>query len=186
MGITPNKSRFSTISLLLLAILVTGLSGCQEDPILQPLENGVPVITPKSKASITAIQINAHPEFDSAGALWDTIDSTTFDTLGRPDIFFNITAQGTTTPVLWSQNSHFLNCGTNDTIPYYLLTPYAVEPFGSTITVNLYDYELPDSTYMESLDFFIGEYPDPANPYPSSITQTKNGYSVSVGIKWED
>jgi len=186
MGITPNKSNLSPFFLLLTGLLLLGLAGCQKDPILQPLENGVPVITPKSKASITAIQINAHPEFDLAGGLWDTIDSTTFDTLGRPDIFFNITAQGTTAPVLWSQNSHFLNCGPNDSIPFFLLTPYAVEPFGSTITLNLYDYELPDSTFMESLDFFIGEYPDPTNPYPSSITQTKNGYSVSVGIKWED
>ncbi|MFM7054686.1 MAG: hypothetical protein ACKOGP_09490 [Bacteroidota bacterium] len=186
MGATPNKSIFYSFFLFFTGLLILGLAGCQEDPILQPLENGVPVITPKTKASITVIQINTHPEFDPASALWDNIDSTTFDTLGRPDIFFNITAPGTTTPILWSQNSHFLNCGPNDTIPYYLLSPYAVEPFGSTITVNLYDYELPDSTFMESLDFFIGEYPDPANPYPSSITQTKNGYSVSVGIKWED
>lgn len=167
-------------------LIFTAISGCQKDPILQEVENGVPVFTPKSKASITAIQINAHPEFDPSGNLWDVIDSTNFDTLGRPDVFFNISAAGTTTPILWSQNSHFLNCGPTDTIPFYILSPYLVEPFGTTISVNLYDYELPDSTYMESLDFFLGEYPDPLNPYPSSVTQTKNGYSVSIGIRWED
>ena len=177
--------RFFAIFICSLLIIMV-FNGCQKDPILQEIQNGVPVFTPKTKASITAIQINAHPEFDPNGNLWDNIDSTTFDTLGRPDIFFNISEPGTTSPVLWSQNSHFLNCGPLDSIPYYILSPYQVEPFGSTIRVNLYDYELPDSTFMESLEFFIGEYPDPLNPYPTSVTQAKNGYSVSIGIRWED
>jgi len=177
-----NQFKYVIFSIMLIGFA----SSCQKDPDLQPIENGNPVITPKTKAYITAIQLNTHPELDATGALWDTIDSTTLDTLGRPDIFFNITQSGSTTPVLWSQNSHFLNCGMNDTLPYFLINPHQVDPFGSTISVNLYDYELPDSTFMESLDFFIGTYPDPANPYPTSITQTKNGYSVSVGVRWEE
>jgi hypothetical protein len=64
--------------------------------------------------------------------------------------------------------------------------PFSVLPFGSTIAVNLYDYELPDSTFMETFDFFVGTYSDPANPYPSALIQTKNGYTVAVGIRWED
>jgi hypothetical protein len=168
------------------ALAVMIFNGCQKDPDLEPVEDGVPIITPKTKAFINAIQISSHPDFDPSGNLWDNIDSATFDTLGRPDIFFNISEAGTTNPVFWSQNSHFLNCGPTDTIPFYLLNPYPVEPFGSTISVNLYDYELPDSTFMESLDFFIGEYPDPLNPYPSSVTQAKNGYIVSIGIRWEE
>lgn len=175
------------IKILVIIFLATiTWSGCQEDPILQPIENGNPVITPKSKASISVIQLNAHPDFDSAGNLWDTIDSTTFDTLGRPDVFFNISLTGNTTPVIWSQNSHFLNCNSTDTLAYTLVQPFQIEPFGTTIAVNLYDYELPDSTFMETLDFFIGEYPDPLNPYPEYVTQSKNGYSVTIGIKWEE
>ncbi|MFM7768126.1 MAG: hypothetical protein ACKO9S_09760, partial [Bacteroidota bacterium] len=66
MGATPNKSIFYSFFLFFTGLLILGLAGCQEDPILQPLENGVPVITPKTKASITVIQINTHPEFDPA------------------------------------------------------------------------------------------------------------------------
>ncbi|MFM7079344.1 MAG: hypothetical protein ACKOYC_06090 [Bacteroidota bacterium] len=173
---------------VLIIIFLSSLTwvGCQEDPILQPIENGNPVITPKTKASITLVQLNGHPELDPAGILWDSIDSTTLDTMGRPDVFFNISPTGNTTPVIWSQNSHFLNCDMSDTLVYTLVQPFQVQPFGTTLAVNIYDYELPDSTFMETLDFFIGEYPDPTNPYPDYVTQSKNGYSVTIGIKWEE
>lgn len=175
---------YKILTIILLAAF--SWTGCQEDPILQPIENGIPVITPKTKASITLIQLNTHPEFDPTGSFWDVIDTTTLDTLGRPDVFFNMSPSGNTTPVLWSQNSHFLNCGLSDTLAYTLVQPFPIEPFGTTLAVNLYDYELPDSTFMETLDFFIGEYPDPTNPYPDYVTQVKNGYSVTIGIKWEE
>ena len=96
---------FSEKIALLLIFAAATFTACQKDPVLEALNNGQPVITPKTKASITVIQINGHPDLDSLGSTWDSIDSTNFDTLGRPDVFFNISAIGSISPVLWSQNS---------------------------------------------------------------------------------
>ncbi len=162
------------------------ISSCQDDPVLTPVEDGVPVITPKSKASINLIQLNSYPPVDPNGNLWDPVDSSIFDYQGAPDVFFNITDPSPQPPVLWSQLSHFSDVQTTDTVPFYLLTPHEVIPFGASIDVNIYDYELPDSTLMGTVNFLIGPYPDPLNPYPDYVTSVQNGYSVTIGIKWEE
>ncbi len=168
---------------LLFAIVATG---CQDDPFLPDVENGTPVITPKSKASITLVQLNSFPITDPGGLSWDVADPAAYDTLGEPDIFFNITPPDPQPPVLWSQNSHFLNISETDSIPYYLLTPFEVVPFGSSIDINIYDYDLPDSTFMGKVNFVIGPFPDPLNPYPNYVVTEQNGFSVTIGIKWEE
>lgn len=158
---------------------------CQDDPILEKTVNGVPVITPKSRAYITAVQLNSFPSQDPNGNTWDAIDLPAYDTLGAPDIFFNIATTDAQPAILWSQNSHFSNTRQTDTIPYYLLAPFEITPFDSYINVNLYDYELPDSTLMGTVNFFIGTYPDPLNPYPSSITSNQNGVSITLGLSYK-
>jgi len=161
-------------------------TGCQDDPYLEEIVDGNPVITPKSRAYITKIQLNTYPQLDPSGNTWDMVDSAMFDTLGLPDIFYNISIPDPQPPILWSQNSHFSNVAVGDTVPFNLLDNYEVVPFGSTIDVNVYDYEVTDSTLMATISFFIGEYPDPANPYPSEIVTNQNGYSLSVFVRWED
>ena len=175
------------IAFLILGLgIIASVPSCQDDPELQPVENGIPVITPKSKAYITQIQLNSYPTTDPNGDTWDVIDSANFDTKGLPDVFFNITVPTPQPPVLWSQNSHFSNVSEVDTVPFVLLSPYEVIPFGSDIDVNVYDYELPDSTLMTTATFFIGQYPDPTKPYPDYVTSIMNGYSVTIWIKWEE
>jgi len=158
--------------------------------MLAPVSDGVPVITPKSKASITLIQLNSFPQTDPFGQTWDTVDAATFDTLGSPDIFFNITIPEPQPPVLWSQLSHFSNIKEFDTIPFFLLTPYEVVPFPSVIDINIYDYEIfgttPDSTLMGTVTFDIDAFPDPLNPYPDYVTTEINGFSMTIGIHWEE
>ena len=168
---------------LMIAALVTG---CQDDPILPEVEDGVPVITPKSKASITLIQINSFPSTDPSGNPWDALLPAEYDTFGLADVFFNITIPDPQPPVLWSQGSHFNNVAPTDTTPYYLLTPYEVVPFGSSIDINLYDYELPDSTLIGTVNFLIGPFPDPLNPYPAYVITEQNGLSVTIVIRWEE
>ncbi len=185
MSLTPVfKSRFY---LTLLFLSMAGfLSSCQDDPYIEPVVDGIPVITPKSKASITVIQLNSYPSTDPNGNTWDPVDSSAFDYFGMPDIFFNITDPSPQPPVLWSQMSHFTDVTSLDTVPFQILSPYEVIPFGSNIDVNIYDYELPDSTLMGTVNFLIGPYPDPLNPYPAYVTSVQNGFSVTIGIRWEE
>jgi hypothetical protein len=181
--------KFNNFVKIVAFIVISSLSitSCQDDPVIEEVENGVPVITPKSKASIVSVQLNDFPDLDPLGMSWDTIALTApTDSFGRADIFFNFTDPSPQPPVFWSQGSHYSNVAPDDTVAFVLLDPYQVEPFGSYIDVNIYDYELPDSTLMQTVNFLIGEYPDPQNPYPDYVTTVQNGYSVTIGIKWEE
>ncbi len=183
------NKRIGAFYLVVVALLGLFINSCQKDPYLEPTVNGEAVVTPKSKVYITAIQLNSYPPVTPSGDLWDTVNVATFDTLGLPDVFFNLTDPSPNPPVFWSQNSHFNNVGETDTVYYYLLNPYFVDPFGSSIDVNIYDYDLPDSTLMGTVNFTLGEFPDPAQPqtaYPSYITTVQNGFSVTMGLRWED
>jgi hypothetical protein len=185
--IPPIKSKI-LYKILAFSVLVFYLGGCQDDPIQDP-GNGGGAITPKSKAFINLVQLNDFPDNDPSGVPWDdTITIGTFepDSFGRADISMNISVPDDPTTVLWSQNSHFTNSAPSDTLPYILLNPYEVIPFGSTIDVNIYDYELPDNTYLGKVSFLIDTYPDPDNPYPSYVTAFENGFSVTIGITWQD
>jgi len=180
------NSRIKIGLLLLIGALTIVLPSCQDDPILTPVNDGIPVFTTKTKASITSIRLDTYPSTDPNGDLWDVVDSSNNDFDGLPDIFFNITDPSPQPPVLWSQLSHFSDVRAFDSTSFILLTPYEVIPFGSNIDVNIYDYELPDSTLMGTVNFLIGQYPDPTNPYPESVTSVENGYSVTIGIRWEE
>lgn len=160
------------------------IASCQDDPELNPNGDGNPLNNVKTKAFITLVQLNSFPDFDPLGNNWDTINEAAFDTFGRADIFFNITDPSPNPPILWNQGSHFSNVKSTDTTSFSLLNEYQVVPFGSAIDLNIYDYELPDSTLMGTVNFTIG--PQSGNiPYPSYITNSNNGYTVTIGIRWE-
>lgn len=181
MGFAINKS-ISRIYFLMVSLAVI-FTSCQDDPIIpgSPDEDDQLV---KTKVYISTIQINDYPGLDPNGALWDTID-TVADPFGYPDIFFNITDPAQGNSVLWSQNTHFSNVPTLQPTAYYLTQPYQVIPVGTSLDLNIYDFELPDSTLMNTISFFIGE--SPTSPkYPEAVTQIVNGYSVSLGLIWEE
>lgn len=168
---------------LLIMLFAGFFSACQDDPIVpgSPEEEDLIV---KTKVYISTIQINDYPGLDPNGALWDTID-TVADPSGQPDIFFNITDPAQGNSVVWSQQTHFENVPTLQPTAYFLTQPYQVIPVGTSLDLNIYDYELPDSTLMNTISFFIGE--SPTSPkYPEAITQVINGYSVSMGLIWEE
>jgi hypothetical protein len=168
---------------LLMVSLAVIFTSCQDDPIIPGSPDDEDLII-KTKVYISAIQINDYPGLDPNGALWDTIDTIT-DPFGQPDIFFNITDPAQGNSVIWSQQTHFQNVPTLQPTAYYLTQPFQVIPVGTSLDLNIYDYELPDSTLMNTISFFIGE--NPTSPkYPDAITQNVNGYSVSLGLIWQE
>ena len=158
---------------------------CQDDPILPDSADGDSDNIVKTRAFITQVQLNSFPPLDPNGELWDAIDSSTFDYFGLPDISFNITDPSPGGAVLWNQASHFANIP-SDSIVYYILTqPHEVIPIESFINVNIYDFDLTDSLLMGTVNFYIGE--SQVSPrYPTVLTESQNGYSVSIGLRWEE
>lgn len=164
------------------------VNSCQDDPYVEPAPGDGP-LTPKSSAYITGIRLNSFPALDPMSLPWDTINDSIppLDPNGLADPFFNLTDFNTSNPlVFWSQGTHFENVDLTDSVAYTLTTPYKAEPFNTNFKLNVYDFDLPDSVLMGYVTLFIGEYPDPDNPYPDAVLIEENGISVTVGLKWEE
>jgi hypothetical protein len=83
MNLFTGKFKFPTSGLFLILFFALLITACQEDPVLEPADNEDVIITPKSRAFITGIQINSFPGTDPSGNSWDAIDTTTGDVNGR-------------------------------------------------------------------------------------------------------
>jgi hypothetical protein len=173
------KRHFAAVMLFAFAF-----SSCQKDPVLDANNDQAGNGPAKTRAFITLIQLNNFPSNDPNGLDWDSAFQGGTDSINA-DIFFNITDPSPQPPVFWAQNSHFSDVEAGDTVAYQLQNnEYEVMPFGSSIDVNIYDYELPDSTFMGKVNFTIGPFStDPT--YPAYVTKEENGYSVTIGIRWE-
>jgi hypothetical protein len=174
--------------LILLAGASIVITSCQDDPELEPVAGDEDFNPNKTAAYITGYRINSYPSLDPTGNLWDTPDTTIIpsDPNGLPDLMLNISDVYPDPPVFWAQESHFANVGQFDSVSFILIEPFKVEILDSYFKMNIYDFELPDSTLMGFVTLYVGEYPDPNNPYPESVLIQENGLSVTVGLSWED
>lgn len=178
LSITLFPTRFSALFL----ILALFTASCQDDPIFPEGENGGDE-TPKSKVYITALQLNDYPALDPSGNNWDPIDSN--DVTGAPDITFSLSEPGSGGNAIWTQASHFSNIPPATPVAYYFTEPLQIQPVGVNLNVDIYDYELPGTVPMGSVEFFIGESPV-APKYPTQLDAAINGYSVSIALRWEE
>jgi hypothetical protein len=175
------------LKIIYLGVVLTYMAGCQDDPYVEPGDDGDGTITPKSAVRITAIRLNSFPLLDPNGNTWDMIDTVPpVDLLGDPDIMFNLSDFEPQPLVFWSQESHFSNVKQTDSVVFILLDPYRIEPLDTYYSLNIYDFDVPDSTKMGFVTFYAGPYPDPDNPYPTSVLINENGFSVIVGLAWEE
>ncbi len=182
--------KFSISKLLyftLLGVVILAAGGCQDDPYVEPDEDDDGTITPKTAVRITAIRLNTFPLLDPNGNTWDMIDTVPpVDLNGDPDIMFNLSDFEPQPLIFWSQESHFSNVTQTDSVEFILLDPYRIEPLDTYYSLNIYDFDVPDSTKMGFVTFYAGPYPDPDNPYPTSVLINENGFSVIVGLAWEE
>ena len=169
----------------LLLIFTLGVFGCQDDPELGGPGGEDGVLNP-TRAYVNGIRVNSFPATDPTGATWDVPEDSILpvDPNGLPDIMLNITDVYPEPPVYWAQESHFANVDVADSVAYTLVEPYEVAMLDSYFLINIYDYDVPDSTLMGSVTLYVGQYPDPENPYPSAVLIQENGYSVTVGLSW--
>lgn len=176
----PSLSQLFTALFFVFFLL---LASCQDDPIFPEGENGDEE-TPKSRVYITAIQLNDYPALDPTGNTWDPLDSN-YDVNGDPDIAFTLSEPGSGGNAIWTQASHFSNIPPATPVAYYFTEPLQIQPVGIYLNVDIYDYELPGTLPMGSVEFFIGES-QVAPKYPTQLNATLNGYSVSIALRWEE
>ena len=183
-----HKPIYNYLIASVIGVLIIFNSGCQDDPYIEPAFIPGDSITSKSAVYITGVRLNSYPLTDPSGLVWDTINTINLplDPLGLPDPFFNLSDFEPEPLIFWSQESHFSDVSQTDSIAYVLTNPFKIEQLNTTFSLNIYDYDVPDSTKMGFVNLFVGQYPDPLNPYPTSVLIQENGFSVIVGFQWEE
>lgn len=133
-----------------------------------------------TKVKITKVTVVNIPFTKPGGTSgWD-LDGT------GPDIYFQI--QDVSSNVLFNAGaSSRYNDITPSTLPiaWNLTTPFEIPNLGASRYIQLIDYDFGTSNDdMGYVGFQMSNYTSGANPYPSTVTNTQNGITVTLNLTW--
>ena len=67
-----------------------------------------------------------------------------------------------------------------------LILAYEISDFGASRFIKLWDFDSPDADDLIGyVGFLMSNYTSGVNPYPSSVTQTQNGITVTLDLTWQ-
>ena len=147
--------------------------GCSKDD--------APAEVVKTKVKITSFKIDNIPFIAPDGLGWDGIS-------GLPDVYSGL-FNGNSTLVI---NSDVINDVSQSMLPITVTynIPYLVPTFSDTINVVVMDSD--NSTMWSTSDdeigfvpFIMSDYTTGSNKYPSSVTKTANGVTITLLLTWE-
>lgn len=131
---------------------------------------------PPTSVKINKLTLTAMPFINSSGTGWDPSDG--------PDVFYNITDVNNIVlsgPSATSNN--LIQSGLPITWTYS--TPYVINNFSKAIYFDFWDYDTLDpNDYINFVGFLMSNYTSGTNPYPTTITETKNGITVTLNVTW--
>ena len=164
------KHIFKNIFLLVLAL---NLVGCSKDDETQSQ-------SVKTKVKITGYRVDNFSFTAPDGLGWDGLN-------GYPDVYSGL-FNGTNLVIA----SNVLSNVTPSNLPINVtLTPvYLVPDFSNTINIVVMDYDendIPASSNDEIgfVPFILNDYTIGSNKYPTSVTKTSNGVTVTLFLTWE-
>lgn len=137
----------------------------------------VNIVAAPTKVRITKVTITNFPFVDGNGAAWDLFSG--------PDVFFNFVTQSNA--VLFDGTSLRKMDVTPAMLPliYILPTPHEISTFGTVQYLDLWDYDTPDpSDLIGYVGFLMSNYTSGSSPYPSSISLTQNGITMTLDLIW--
>lgn len=160
------------MAILSIAMLVFG---CSNDDS--------PAEVVKTKVKITGYKIDSFSFVAPDGLGWDGIN-------GLPDVYVGL-FNGTSTLI---HVSNTVNNVPQSGLPLsetFIAPYYLVPSFSNTINVVVFDddqNDLPSSNDDEIgyVAFVLNDYTTGANKYPSSVSKTSNGLTVTLLLRWED
>jgi PKD repeat protein len=103
-----------------------------------------------------------------------------------PDIYFQI--QNSSSAVLFNATSsvRFSNV-TPTTLPiaWTMTTPFEITDFTAARYIELFDYDFGTADEdMSWVSFTMSNYTSGSNAYPSTVTNTQNGITVTLDLTW--
>jgi PKD repeat protein len=133
-----------------------------------------------TKCIITSVTISAFPATTSTGGGWDGTSA--------PDLFFNITDSVNT--IKYNNSANVKTDVLQSQLPVtWTLSPTYNVSGGSIYTsryIDLWEYDTPDpNDYIDYVGFRLSDYISLPNPYPSSITITRNGITATLQLTWQ-
>ncbi len=129
-----------------------------------------------SSVRITSTTVNSMSFTDDNGSGWDYVDG--------PDLYLTISDVNTNI----YQTSSTVNDLTQSMLPRnFTWSPaYEVENLSDTWYIDLWDADTPDDDdYIGYVGFTMSNYTSGSNPYPSSITVSQNGISLTLYLQWQ-
>jgi len=138
----------------------------------------VNIASPPTKVKITKVTITNMPFVDGSGSSWDFSSG--------PDVFFKIIDQVNT--VLFNGTSSIINDVIVSMLPisWNFTTPFEITDFNVSRFIDVWDYDTldPDDN-IGYVGFIMNNYTSGSNPYPLSVTETRNGITVKLDLVWQ-
>lgn len=131
-----------------------------------------------TKVKITKITLTAIPFTTTSGAGWDLLDG--------PDIFFQIQNISGTSLFDIRNTFNIVNnvVPTNLPIVWTLTTPYDITDLTQWKFIHFYDNDTTANDDMSYVSFLLSNYTSGTSPYPTTVTQTQNGITVTLNLTW--
>lgn len=131
-----------------------------------------------TKVKITKVTVTGMPFITSTGAGWDPSDG--------PDVFFKITNQSNTVLFDAGSSSRVSNVAPSSLpIAWTLTTPFEITDFTASRFIDLWDYDTLDpDDYINYVGFTMSDYASGSNAYPSTVTKTQNGITITLNLTW--
>lgn len=129
--------------------------------------------------TITKVTVTAMPFADSLSKNWDASDG--------PDVFFKIKNQ--TGGELFESSGTRTNDVTSTMLPLNLSFSPAFDFTSITagLFIDLWDYDTsPDANdHIGYVNFLMNDYSTGTNIYPSTVTKTQNGITITLNLTWK-
>ena len=163
------KGRLKTLAAVALIAAFT-LAGCKKEET-KPDPEPTPVAPNYTNFKITSLKVTAMPLVDGSGASWDVSDGA--------DVYFQITDINNN--LLFDGSGSVFNDVTAMPLTWNFTSAYNITNLSVTRFFRLYDEDLgtDDSIGLVAINF--GDY---KSTYPTSITSTYNGVSITVSGSW--
>jgi PKD repeat protein len=131
-----------------------------------------------TKVKIMNVTVTGMPFTSSNGSGWDPVDG--------PDVYYKITDFANTVLFNSTSSSRKNNITINSLpISWQLTTPFETTNLTDFRFIELWDYDTLDpDDYIGYAGFDFSSYKSSANPYPSTISSTNAGITITLDLIW--
>jgi PKD repeat protein len=131
-----------------------------------------------TKVKITKVTLTTIPFTTAAGTGWDLLDG--------PDIFFQIQNISGTSLFDIRNTFNVVNNVVPSNLPivWTLTTPYDITDLTQWKFIHFYDNDTTVNDDMSYVSFLFSNYTSGTTIYPSTISQTQNGITITLNLTW--